>query len=298
MSGQAITSEVMVWLPAGAIIWNMPRPEPSAAQPPGGVLGSLLREWRAARRLSQLDLALDAGVSTRHLSYVETGKAQPSREMVVRLAETLHLPLRERNALLIAAGFAPVFPETVLGVPELAQVRTAIGLILEHQKPYPAFVLDRHWNMVMTNRAAVRIIHFMRGGPGHNNVMRQVFDPQDLRPAFSNWEEIAGDLLRHLHDQVAAAPWDVNARALLNEVIAYPGVPDRWRTRELGSMPPQLLTVVFRRNDQELRFFSTMTTFVTPRNVTLDELRIECSFPADEATAQRCRVMACPDRDG
>ena len=127
--------------------------------------GRLLREWRAARRLSQLELALEAGVSARHLSYVETGKAQPSREMVARLADTLDMPLRERNALLVAAGYAPAIAETALGTPELAQVRRAIDFILEQQEPYPAFVMNRHWDVLLTNRAAARMIGFLRGGP-------------------------------------------------------------------------------------------------------------------------------------
>ncbi len=270
-------------------------PNDSSTLPPPALAvhaGALLREWRAARRLSQLDLALEVGVSARHLSYIETGKAQPSRDMIARLADTLDMPLRERNALLMAAGYAPKYPETALGTPELAQVRRAIELILEHQEPYPAFVLNRHWDMVQANRAAARVMGFLRGGSAHANVMRQFFDPNDVRGVVVNWEEVAGDLIRHLHDEVAAAPSDAKARALLEEVLRYPGVPSQWRTRELGAAPPPLLTVVFRKDDRELRFFSTIATFGTPRDVTLDELRIECVFPADDATAELCRALA------
>jgi transcriptional regulator with XRE-family HTH domain len=265
---------------------------PSAPPPlPAGHVGLLLREWRGVRRLSQLDLALEAGVSSRHLSCVETGKAQPSREMVELLAATLDVPLREHNALLVAAGYAPRYRETALGTPELAPVRRAIDLILEQQEPYAAFVLDRHWNVVLTNRATVRLMEHLRGGVKHANVMRQVFDPQDVRPAIENWEEVAGDLVRHLHAAVAAAPWDAAARALLNEVLGYPDVPQRWRTRDPGAAPAPLLTVVFRRGEERLRFFSTLTTFGTPLDVTLDELRIECWYPADEVTAATCRAL-------
>ena len=273
-------------------------PNDSSTLPPPALAvhaGALLREWRAARRLSQLDLALEVGVSARHLSCIETGKAQPSRDMIARLADTLDMPLRERNALLVAAGYAPKYPETALGTPALAQVRRAIELILEHQEPYPAFVLNRHWDMVQTNRAAARVMSFLRGGSAHANIMRQFFDPNDVRGIVVNWEEVAGDLIRHLHDEVAAAPSDAEARALLEEVLRYPGVPSQWRTRELGAAPPPLLTVVFRKDDRELRFFSTIATFGTPRDVTLDELRIECVFPADDATAQICRTLARDD---
>ena len=268
-------------------------PPPAAA----GRVGHLLREWRAARRLSQLELALEAGVSARHVSFVETGKAQPSRDMIARLADTLDMPLRERNALLMAAGYAPEHPETGLDTPELAPVRRAIELLLQHQEPYPAFVLDRRWDVLLANRAAARLAGFLIGGGAHTNMVRQFFDPNDLRAVVVNWEEVAGDLVRHLHDAVAAAPSDARARALLDEVLRYPGVPSRWRTRELGAAPPPLLTVEFRKGQHTLRLFSTITTFGTPRDVTIDELRIESTFPADEATSELCRALARDDPD-
>ncbi len=269
-------------------------PDPRSPPPPAPAphVGGLLREWRAARRLSQFELALEARVSARHLSYVETGKAQPSHEMITRLADTLEIPLRERNALLVAAGYAPQYPETALGTPALAQIRRAIELTLEHHEPYPALVINRYWDLVLTNRAGPRLFTYLRGGTKHANVLRQVFDPNDMRAALANWEEVAGDLIRHLHDEVAAVPSDAKARALLDEVLRYPGVPAQWRTRELGAAPPPLLTVAFRKGTEELRFFSTIATFGTPRDVTLDELRIECMFPADETTAERCRALA------
>ena len=253
-------------------------------------VGTLVREWRTTRRLSQLELALEANVSPRHLSCVETGKSQPSREMIARLADALGMPLRERNALLVAAGFAPRYRETDLASPEMAPIRRAIEFILQHQEPYPAIVTNRHWDILLMNESTRRIFKILRpGGPRHVNMLRQIFDPQDMRSVLRNWEELAIDVLRHLHNQVAVAPSDAKARALLDEVLAYPGVPAEWRTRELGSTPQPLLNTVFGRDDLELRFFSTITTFGTPHDVTLDELRIECSFPADDATAEFCR---------
>lgn len=255
-------------------------------------VGSLLREWRAARRWSQLDLSLEANVSARHLSYVETGRSQPSRDMIARLADALGMPLREHNALMVAAGYAPEYRESALTEPEMAPVRRAIELILKQQEPYPALVMNRHWDLVMANDALVRVFGALRGGPPtHANVLHQIFDPADMRPFLANWEEVAGDVIRHLHDEVAASPSDAKARALLDEVLAYPDVPAQWQTRDPGASPMPLLTTVFRSDVLELRFFSTFTTFGTSRDVTLDELRIECLFPADDETAARCRAL-------
>ena len=237
---------------------------------------------------------MEANVSPRHLSCVETGKAQPSREMIARLADALTMPLRERNALLIAAGYAPKYRETELTSPEMAPVRRAIDFILQHQEPYPAIVMNRHWDILLMNEALVRIFRVLRpqGPPRHANMLRQIFDPDDMRSLIRNWEELAIDVLRHLHNQVAMAPSDTKARALLEEILEYPGVPAGWRSRELDSAPQPLLNTVFGNGDLELRFFSTISTFGTPHDVTLDELRIECSFPADDATAEFCRSQA------
>jgi transcriptional regulator with XRE-family HTH domain len=279
----------------GEIILQSPSNGSRQRSMPAVPVGELLRQWRGARRLSQLDLALDAGISSRHLSYVETGKAQPSRELIARLAETLDMPLRERNMLLMAAGYTPEYAETPLTDPELTQVRRAIEFILEHQEPYPAFVINRCWDVVQANRAAARLENFLHGGSIHVNMMRRFFDPEDMRAVVVNWEDIASDLIRHLHDEVTASPSDSTMRALLEEVLSYPGIPSHWRTRQLGTSPPPLLTVVFRKEDHELRFFSTITRFGTPRDVTIDELRIECTFAADEPTAQLCRTLAQED---
>lgn len=270
----------------------------ASKRPVSNPTGLLLREWRAAKRLSQLDLALEAGVSARHLSCVETGKAQPSRDMIALLADALAMPLRERNALLVAAGYAPHYAETGLDAAALRQVRVAIDCILGHQEPFPAFLLNRRWDVLQTNRAAVRVNDFLGVGRRHTNMVRRFLDPDDLRGSVVNWEEIAGDLIRHLHEAIAATPSDAGARALLEEALRYPGVPAQWRTRDVSAPPPPLLTVVFRKDDRELRFFSTITTFAMPRDVTLDEIRIECAFPADESTMELCRRLARDDVKG
>jgi len=256
-------------------------------------VGVLLREWRTNRRFSQLDLALEADISARHLSCVESGKAHASRDVINRLASALEMPLRERNALFLAAGYAPEHRETSLDAPEMARIRQAIDLTLKHHEPYPAFVVNRHWDVVGMNDALSRVFSHLRdGGPKHGNVVRQIFDPEDMRPLLANWEEVAGGVIRHLHDDVRAAPADHKARALLKEALAYPSVPEAWRTREPAAHPSPLLTAHFRRGALELIFFSTLTTFSAARDITLDEIRIESMFPANEATADFCKALS------
>ncbi len=262
-------------------------------QPP---IGRLLREWRAALRFSQLDLAMEAGVSARHLSGIETGKAQASREILTRLADALAMPLRERNALLTAAGYAPKYPETTLDTPALEQMQKAIALILAKQEPYPAFVINRHFDVLMTNQATQRIDRLTMGRPSrHANLLHQVFDPEDFRPVIVNWHEAAEGFISHLHHQIAVSPHDRRAQQLLDEILRYPDVPTRWRFRDVDRAPSPIQTMRFRSPEGELRFFETITTFAMPRDVTLDEMRIECAFPADDHTAAVCARLAVED---
>ena len=263
----------------------------NSSHPP---IGTLLREWRAARRMSQLDLALEAGISARHLSCVETGKSQASRDTVTRLANALGMPLREHNLLMLAAGFAPQFSETRLQTSALERMHKAVDLILRHQEPYPAFVIDRHWEILLANQATDRMIRFLMGGRHlrHKNMLHNVFDPEDFRPVIVNWTEIAGWFIRHLHEEIAASPSDQGSRKLLKEILAYPGVPGHWGFRDVDSEISPLLNLVYRSSAGQLRFFETITTFAGPLDVTLDELRIECFFPADEKTTGFCEQLA------
>ncbi len=256
-------------------------------------VGALLRDWRVSRHLSQMDLALDAGVSTRHLSFVETGKSQPSPALLARLSDALEIPLREQNALLIAAGFAPKYSRINLMDDEIAPVRQAIECILRQQEPYPAFVIDRYWDILMANDAAGRLFaHLRSGGAKHGNILHQVFDPTDMRPFLLNWEDVASDLLQHLQSDIAGSPHDARAKALLAEIMSYPDVPKEWQHRKPGATPLPLLTTHFDDKGSPLAFFSTISTFGTPRDITLAEIRIECLFPVDDATAQKCRELA------
>jgi transcriptional regulator with XRE-family HTH domain len=238
------------------------------------------------RRIAQLALAVEAEVSTRHLSYIEGGRAHPSREMILRLAEALQIPLRERNTLLLAAGYAPLYQETDLNTPEMAEARRAVEFILAQQEPYPAIVLDRRWNLLMANDATHRFLALFPecAPPGPANSLRLIFHPQGLRPFIENWEELAARLIQRLHRDAAAYPADTRTRALLEDLLGYPGTSSRWCTPDLDHPPTPLLPICYRREGRTFRFFSTITTFGTPQDITLQELRIECFFPADEAT--------------
>jgi transcriptional regulator with XRE-family HTH domain len=257
--------------------------------------GRVLRQWRARRSLSQLDLALAAEISSRHLSFIETGRAQPSREMVLRLARVLDVPLRDRNDLLTVAGYAPIYRETKLDAPVMAHARRALEFILRQQEPYPAIVLDRHWNVLMANDATARLVNrFVDPAAelGPANAMRLTFHPQGLRPHIVNWESTAAALIQWLHRDVLSGFADAESRALLDELLAYPGVPRHWRTLDLDASTAPFLAIDFRRGDLDLRYFTTLTSLGTPHDITLQELRIESFFPADEATEDAARRLA------
>ena len=265
--------------------------------PQTDAFGRLLRQWRTTRHLSQLALATQAGISTRHLSFLETGRAQPSREMVQLLTGMLDVPLGERNALLVSAGYAPIYGERPLAAPELEPVRRALQFILRQQEPFPAFVLDGQWNIVMRNDASRRIFGLFKG-PGHDeqsvNVMRTVFDPGRLRGFITNWEDVAQCLMHSLHREVATTGNEAVMR-LRDELLAYPDVPSRWAEPEGVAPMAPLVSMQMRNGDLALAFFSTITMFATPRDVTLQQLKIECFFPADAVTEQVARRLAYPE---
>ena len=259
--------------------------------------GTILRQWRARRRMSQLDLAVEAGISSRHLSFIETGRSQPSREMTVLLAGVLDVPLRDRNDLLTAAGFAPIYRETDLAAPAMAQVRRALDFMLKQQEPYPALVLDRRWNVLQVNDGSARVqARFLdidaaaRIGPP--NAMRLMFHTDGFRPFIANWEATAASLIQWLHRDVMTGVADAETRALLDELLSYPGVPRHWRTIDLDASTEPFLTIEFRKDDLTLKYFTTLTTLGTPHDVTLQGLRVECFYPADEETERVTRRLA------
>jgi len=254
-----------------------------------GGFGRLLREWRSRRGMSQLDLALEAGVSARHLSFVETGRATPSREMVVLLARALDVPFRDRNDLLTAAGYAAIYRATSLDAPALAQARRALDYILRQQEPYPALVLDRHWNVLKVNDGSARVQALFLdptsvAALGPPNAMRLMFHPKAFRPWIVNWEPTAASLIQWLHRDVATGFADAETRALLEELLSYPDTPRHWRALDLDASPAPFLPIEFRKGDLVLRYFTTLTMLGTPHDITLQEVRVESFFAADEAT--------------
>ena len=246
-------------------------------------LGRLLQQWRRLRRKSQLDLSNDAQVSPRHLAFVETGRARPSREMVLCLATALDVPLRERNALLVAAGFAPIYRETDLDAPELALARRALDHILRQQEPHPAIVLNRRWDVVVQNQAAGRFFGSLLGAdaPAPANVLRLMFHPRGLRPHVVNWEEVAEALIQRVHREAVGGVPGADTDAILAEALGQPGVPERWRTPDVSRPLVPLIALEFATGGgATVRYFSTVTTLGTPQDITLQELRIECFHPA------------------
>ncbi len=257
-------------------------------------VGDLLREWRQRRRLSQLDFAGEADISTRHLSFVESGRAQPSRDMVLHLAERLEVPLRERNVLLVAAGYAPVFRERPLADPALASARQAIDLVLKGHEPYPALAVDRHWTMVASNGA----VGVMVVGADPSllqppvNVLRLSLHPKGLAPRIGNLPEWRAHLLERLRRQVELSA-DPVLSELLKELHSYPAPPAA-RSRKPGNggeFAGVAIPVQFITDGGTLSFFSTTTVFGTPIDITLSELALEAFFPADAATAEALRKM-------
>jgi len=248
--------------------------------------GVLLRHWRAVRHLSQLGLALDAEISTRHLSCIETGRAQPSREMVLRLAEALQVPFRERNALLLAAGYAPVYRNTPLDTPALDAARQAVELFAAQFEPYPVLVLDRYWNILRMNTGARRFLTLFPGSDSVTplNGPRLAFHPRGLRPFIENWETVAAHIIRRVHRELADNPADETLKSFLDELLGYPDVPSRWRMTDSENAPSPFLTIDYNWNHSTLRMFSMLTAFGTAQDIALQELRIESFFPADEST--------------
>lgn len=267
---------------------------------PGGPVesvGTLLRHWRTTRRLSQLALAEAAEISTRHLSCLETGKAKPSREMVLVLASALEVPLRERNTLLMTAGFAPAYRATNLDAPELAQVRRAVDFLLERAEPYGVLVMDRRWDLVKANRPWDLLATAVLGRrlqPGEN-LLELTLRDDGFKPVIRNWESVARDLLRRLHRE-AVGEGDEELADMVEALASLPGVPQDWRAELWQRAPGITLDLHLEVMGQSLRLFTTVTTLGTPMDVTLSELRIEHYFPADVETEAVMRAwMAAAD---
>jgi transcriptional regulator with XRE-family HTH domain len=260
-----------------------------------GHFSSLLKHWRNVRRLTQIELAGDANVSARHLCFLETGRAQPSREMVQLLGSALDLPLEECNALHVAAGFVPPYGDRGLAAENLQPVRQALDFILRQQEPYPGIVIDGRWDVRLRNQASRRLFKafhqsYEMEADTAENAMHVVFHPKGLRQFITNWDEFAGQMIQILHREVAQG--GRVAAQLLDEIMVYPGLPAEWRLprNPAGSSP--VMTMQLKKGDFRLAFFSTFTTLAMPTDAALQKLKIECFYPADSATAAQARELA------
>ena len=244
-------------------------------------LGELLRYWRQERGKSQLDLSMDTGISQRHLSFVESGRSSPSRDFLSIVSDALNIPLRERNVLLLASGFAPQYGEQSMDAEQMAVITKAIERMLQQHEPHPALVLDRYWNVIRTNEAAPRFFGSfvdLKKRPKPRNLLDLMFDPAGMRPFVEEWEKVAAGLLQRVRREAVGQVLDVKLQEMLERLREYPGV-----TELKPSLTPQspVLPIVFRRGDQRFSYFSLITTVGTPQCITAQELRVECMFPTD-----------------
>src|SRR5882757_9449538 len=265
--------------------------DPDIKAPPNE-LGVLLRHWRDMRGTSQLDLSFNAGVSQRHISFIESGRSVPSRQMLMDIAQALDIPLRERNTLLLAAGYAPFYQESAWDALEMQSVTSALGRILRQHEPFPAVVMDRYWNVLMTNESTPRFFNCfinMSARKGPRNMLHLMFDPEGMRPFIANWVDVAKSLIQRVYRESVGRVIDEKTQELLSELLACPSVQTEWKAPHALNATPATRTmpvipISFVKDDEVLSYFSMVTTVGTPQTIAAQELRIECMFPADEAT--------------
>ncbi len=259
--------------------------------------GQMLRHWRSQRNFSQLDLSMASDVSQRHISFVESGRARPSRTMVLKPATVLDVPLRQQNKMLTAAGFAPIYSEFDLDAPEVAPIRRALEFMLHQQAPYPALVMDRYWNQIKINQGAEQVIGWLLAGQTMPpelseslNFIKLMLHPEGLRRHVTNWQSVATHLIHRVYRESRKSleeGQDEQSQKLFEELLSYPSVRELWQTPAEESWHLPLLTVNFAKEGRQLSFFTTLTTLGTPHDITLQELRLECLFPADESTEKQ-----------
>ena len=262
-------------------------------RPPANELGVLLRHWRDIRGRSQLDLSLDTGVSQRHISFIESGRSVPGRETLMDIAQALDIPLRDRNTLLLAAGYAPIYTESAWNAPEMQSITDALGRVLRQHEPFPAVVMDRYWNVLMTNESAPRFFNCfidMAARKSPRNILHLMFDPEGMRPFIANWNDVAKSLFQRVYRESVGRVIDERTKELLAALLAYPDVKTEWKTSKAPSGMP-VIPICFVKDDKMLNYFSMVTTVGTPQTIAAQELRIECMFPADEATEINHAIM-------
>lgn len=252
-------------------------------------LGRLLRHWRAVRGTSQLELALDVDISQRHLSFIESGRSAPSRQTLTGIVQSLDVPLRERNVIFLAAGFAPVYSEAPWNATEMQGITRALDRMLRQHDPFPAIVMDRYWNVLASNDSSPRFFGSfidMAARTGPRNMLHLIFDPAGMRPFVVDWETVARSLIQRVYREAVGRVLDENTQALLDELFAYPGVDASWRLHgSVGSDPNlPMIPMGFNKDGKVLSYFSMVTSVGAPQSVAAQELRIESMFPADEET--------------
>jgi transcriptional regulator with XRE-family HTH domain len=273
---------------------KMPKPGVAGTE---SQLGRLLRQWRGTRGKSQLDLSLDAGVSQRHISFIESGRSIPGRQVLMDIAQTLDIPLRERNALLWAAGYAPLYSDAAWNSVEMQSINNALERILRQHNPFPAVVMDRYWNVLMANESASRFFNLfidMSARKSPRNILHLMFDPEGMRPFIANWNNAARGLYQRVFRESVGRVIDEGSKQLLAALEAYPDVGDDWKLPACGQNAATALPVIplsFVKNGKLLNYFSMVSTVGTPQTIAAQELRIECMFPADTATEVEHQIL-------
>ncbi|XOV84466.1 MAG: helix-turn-helix domain-containing protein [bacterium] len=264
------------------------------------VFGALLKQWRAHRHVSQLDLALQAGVSQRHLSFLETGRANPSRAMVLMLARSLDIPLREQNSLLQSAGFSASFNSGDLDEASYSVFRHALQQTLDHAEPYPAIVLDGRWNMVLANQGALRFFSIFidpfqalqnMGNPSHFQIVRLCMHEAGLQPYIDNWQTLIASFLGRARRALLANPKDEHLPTLIDEILSHPMAPANWHQVWSAQAAPAM-EMIMHKDQQQFSLFTMLAHFGAPADITLEELSVELFYPADEATRTALEVLA------
>ncbi len=257
------------------------------------LFAALLKYWRHHRGLSQLDLALGAEVSARHISFLETGRSSPSPDMVLLLAATMDLPLRERNAMMRAAGFAPFYEEPREDALSHAPIARALEQMMSQHEPFPMLIMDRHYNVLRFNQAAARMFDFLGLETAQPfNAIVSLFDPKGLRPHLVDWEEGAREMAARIHQESLCKPHDQGLQALMAQIFAFEGVPASWRKPDFSRGHAAALVFRVEIQGMALAFLTTLMRFNAPHNITLDELQIESYFPHDDVTDKLCRALA------
>jgi transcriptional regulator with XRE-family HTH domain len=254
--------------------------------------GMLLRQWRARRGKSQLELSLDAGVSQRHISFIEIGRSVPSRQMLIDIATALDMPLRDRNTLLLAGGYAPIYPDGAWDGPEMRAITSALQRMLRQHEPFPALVMDRYWNVLMTNQAAPRFFgRFcdLSARPSPRNMLELMFDPAGLRPFIADFPAVAESLIQRVYRESVGRIVDDRTKTLLANLLAFPDV-DPPAVGGVQAATP-VIPLSFIDGGRRLNYFSMVTTVGTPQTVAAQELRIECMFPADDETERLHAIL-------